>query len=243
MNPDRWRRIEALFAELVVEPPELRAGLLEKRTGDDEELRREVASLLECDCPSDQSLQGAVSRVAAAAFRTEAAVGERLGSYRLVRKIGQGGMGTVYLAIRADDQYQKQVAIKLISRGTESGHSIERFRRERQILASLEHPYIARLLDGGSARLEGFPEETPYFVMEYVEGQAVHDYCKEKGLGLAERCQLFLKVCEAVAYAHQKLIVHRDLKPGNILVTADGSKVLSAALPREIGDIEKLVGK
>ena len=167
-----------------------------------------------------------MSRVAAAAFRTEAAVGERLGSYRLVRKIGQGGMGTVYLAIRADDQYQKQVAIKLISRGTESGHSIERFRRERQILASLEHPYIARLLDGGSAGLEGFPEETPYFVMEYVEGQPVHDYCKEKGLGLADRCQLFLKVCEAVAYAHQKLIVHRDLKPGNILVTADGSPKL-----------------
>src|SRR6266436_10327604 len=191
MNSDRWRGIEALFAELVGEPLELRASLLKKRTGGDEELRQEVASLLECDCPSDQSLQGAVGRVAAAAFRTEAVEGERLGSYRLVRKIGQGGMGTVYLAVRADDQYQKQVAVKFISRGAESGQSIERFRRERQILASLEHPYIARLLDGGSARLEGFPDDTPYFVMEYVEGQPVHAYSKEKELGLAERCQLF----------------------------------------------------
>src|SRR6266567_3205617 len=113
MSPDRWRQIEALFAELSAEPTELRTSLLEKRAAGDEPLRREVASLLACDDPDDESLRGAVNRVAASAFRTEPVEGERLGSYRLVRKIGQGGMGAVYLAVRADDQYRKQVAVKL----------------------------------------------------------------------------------------------------------------------------------
>jgi len=149
-----------------------------------------------------------------------------LGAYRLVQKIGQGGMGTVYLAVRADDQYQKQVAIKLVSRGMETPQAVERFRHERQILATLEHPYIARLLDGGSAKLAGFLEESPYLVLEFVEGESIYKYCDKCQLSIADRCRLFLKVCEAVSYAHQKLVVHRDLKPGNIMVKADGSPVL-----------------
>ena len=222
MDPKRWSQIETLFTELITHPAEDRARLLDARTAGDTELRREVESLLACDLP-DRSLDKIVRAATTAQFQVEPAEGERLGAYRLIRKIGQGGMGSVYLAARADDHYRKQVAIKLVSLGMETAESLERFRRERQILASLEHPYIARLLDGGSARLEGFPHETPYLVMEYVEGIPLTTYCDRHQLDLHARLQVFLKVCEAVSYAHQKLIVHRDLKPGNILVTADGT--------------------
>jgi len=209
----------------VARPQEERLRLLETLTPGEPGLREEVASLLACDRP-DQPLRQVVE-VAAAAFQTEAAEGERLGSYRLIRKVGQGGMGTVYLAVRDDDQYHKEVAIKLVSLGMETPQSVERFRRERQILATLDHPYIARLMDGGSASLHGSPHETPYFVMEYVEGEPVSGYCERHQLDVAGRVRLFLKICEAVAYAHQKLVVHRDLKPGNILITEGGRRSCS----------------
>ena len=225
MKATEWPRVEALFAQLITQPVEARLSMLETLTPGEEHLRAEVASLLACDLP-DQPLLQVVQGAVASAFHTVAAEGARLGSYRLIRKLGQGGMGTVYLAVRADDQYQQQVAIKLVSLGMESAHSVERFRRERQILASLDHPYIARLMDGGSATLQGLPYETPYFVMEYVEGETVSDYCLRHQLDVPGRLRLFLKICEAVTYAHQKLVVHRDLKPGNILVTAEGSPKL-----------------
>src|SRR5262245_44441661 len=141
----------------------------------------------------------------------------RIGSYRVVRSLGEGGMGTVYLAMRADEEFIKYVAIKVIREGRDSKEIIARFRRERQILAALDHPNIAKLLDGGTTD-QGFP----YFIMEYIQGTRLDEYCDSHKLNTAERLELFRSVCSAVQFAHQNLIVHRDLKPANILVTSDG---------------------
>ncbi len=139
----------------------------------------------------------------------------------MIREIGRGGLGTVYLAARADERFEKQVALKVVRRGLDTDDILRRFRAERQILAQLEHPNIARLIDAGSTE-----DGLPYFVMEYVEGQSLLDYCEATGAGVAERLPLFRKICEAVAYAHQNLVIHRDLKPSNILVTAAGEPKL-----------------
>jgi serine/threonine-protein kinase len=147
--------------------------------------------------------------------------GRRLGAYRVIRELGRGGIGVVYLAVRDDAEFRKDVAIKVLQRGHESEDVVRRFRKERQILAALDHPYIAKLHDGGSTE-----EGAPYLVMEYVEGQAIDRYCDAGGLGVAARLDLFRKACEAVHFAHQNLVVHRDLKPANILVTADGNPKL-----------------
>jgi non-specific serine/threonine protein kinase/serine/threonine-protein kinase len=144
-------------------------------------------------------------------------IGTHIGPYRIVREIGEGGMGTVYLADRDDDEFQIAVAIKVVRRGMDSQLVLERFRTERQILARLEHPYIGRLLDGGTTQ-----DGLAYFLMEYVEGQTLTRYCDLHQLAISERLELFRKVCDAVSHAHQNLIVHRDLKPDNILVTAEG---------------------
>ena len=144
--------------------------------------------------------------------------GERIGAYRLVEIIGTGGMGDVYKAVRDDDQYRAEVAIKLMRADMRNPLSEQRFRNERQILAALDHRNIARLLDGGTT-----PQGLPYVVMELVAGEPIDRYCDARSLGARERVQLFLQVCAAVSFAHQHLVVHRDLKPNNILVTADGS--------------------
>src|SRR5581483_9392434 len=144
-----------------------------------------------------------------------------IGPYRVLRKIGEGGMGAVYLAERDDAQYKKQVAIKLVRPGFASSFIVRRFRNERQILASLDHPNIARLLDGGTT-----DDGLPYFVMEYIEGQPIDRFCDEHRLTTAERLKLFRTACSAVHFAHQNLVVHRDLKPSNILVTPDGTPKL-----------------
>src|SRR5262245_23611670 len=143
--------------------------------------------------------------------------GQRLGPYRILRKLGTGGMGDVYLAERADDEYQQRVAIKLVRAGVYSAQVQSRLRMERQILARLEHPNIARLLDGGRA-----PDGTPYLVMEYIDGEPIDAYCDRRRLTLDARIALVRTICTAVHYAHQNLIVHRDLKPNNILITPDG---------------------
>jgi serine/threonine protein kinase/Tfp pilus assembly protein PilF len=144
-----------------------------------------------------------------------------IGPYRIIRRIGQGGMGAVYLAARDDDQFKKQVAIKLIKRGMDTDFVLRRFRNERQILASLDHPNVARLLDGGTTE-----DGRPYFVMEYIEGKPITEYADQKRLATVERLKLFGQVCAAVHYAHQNLVIHRDIKPSNILVTADGTPKL-----------------
>ena len=137
----------------------------------------------------------------------------RIGAYKLIRELGRGGMGTVWLAARADDQFEKRVALKVV-RGSDSDEVLRFFRRERQILAGLEHPNIARLLDGGTTE-----DGLPYFVMEHVEGVPIDRYCDEHKLSVPERLRLFEGVCSAVQHAHGSLVVHRDLKPRNILVT------------------------
>ena len=147
--------------------------------------------------------------------------GRRIGPYRILREIGHGGMGTVYLAERADGQYRKRVAIKLVNPHLGTAEILRRFRNERQVLAALDHPNIARLLDGGTTE-----DGRPYLVMEYVEGVAIDTWCDSRKLAVRDRLKLFRKVCAAVQYAHDQQVIHRDIKPGNILVTTDGTPKL-----------------
>ncbi|HVF62342.1 MAG TPA: serine/threonine-protein kinase [Thermoanaerobaculia bacterium] len=216
MATERWREIEALFAEVAALPAAERTPHLRRRCGGDEDLRREVESLLAADEAVGDFLEQPVV-APAAVLPPPSAVGRRLGPYAVERKLGEGGMSTVYLAVRADEAYRQQVAIKVFGYGADRADLVERFRAERQILASLDHPNIARLLDGGTTE-----DGLPYLVMEYVEGLPIDRYCDEHGLSLDERIDLFRQVCAAVQYAHQNLVVHRDIKPSNILVTADG---------------------
>ena len=178
---------------------------------------RDVEKLLAAHDESGAFLVSPAQLVAAEMEFVEERVGQRIGPYEIVREIGHGGMGSVYLAVRADDQYRKQVAIKVVKRGMDTDAILRRFMMERQILANLEHPNIARLLEGGSTE-----DGLPYFVMEYVEGQAITDYCDNQRSSITQRLELFRTVCSALHYAHQNLVVHRDIKPSNILVTQDG---------------------
>ena len=143
--------------------------------------------------------------------------GRRFGAYQLVRRVGEGGMAVVFLAVRADGEFRQQVTIKLVRPGLDSGEVLARFRNERQTLAGLDHPNIVKLLDGGSTQ-----EGLPYLVMDYVEGSPIDEYCDSHRLSVEERLHLFATLCEAVHYAHQKRVIHRDLKPSNILVTVEG---------------------
>jgi serine/threonine protein kinase len=222
MTPDQWRQIEVIFHAAVDRAPDERAAFLDHAGAGDPELRQEVESLLAQEGLGTR-LAAAVSDAAKslATATSEDRVGQRIGPYRVTGIVGQGGMGAVYQAVRDDDQYRKQVAIKLVKRGLDTEFILSRFRHERQILASLEHPHIARLLDGGTT-----DDGLPYLVMEYIEGRPITDYGSANKLSLTERLKLFRLVCSAVQYAHQNLVVHRDLKPSNILVTPDGTPKL-----------------
>src|SRR5205807_10531506 len=156
------------------------------------------------------------SAVAAAPAAAQIRIGRRIGVYQIVEEIGHGGMGEVYRDIRADGQYDKQVAIKLVRAGFDTAAVLERFRHERQILASLDHPNIARLHDGGTTE-----DGIPYLVMELIEGTPIDAYCEKHDVSVSDRLKLFTQVCAAVQYAHQRLVIHRDIKPSNILVTAE----------------------
>lgn len=217
MTPERWERLKALFAEAAVRPGPERSAFVESLTGDDADLRVTLASLLEAD-HDDAFLQAPAASLGGG---EEAPAPERLGAYAVIREIGRGGMGAVYLAARADDEFEKRVAIKLVSAGLGGEILRERFRQERQILARLDHPNIARLLDGGTTA-----DGTPWVALEYVDGLPINEYCDRHALGLDARLRLFRVVCSAVHYAHQNLVVHRDLKPGNILVSGDGTPKL-----------------
>ncbi|MGH9766506.1 MAG: protein kinase domain-containing protein [Blastocatellia bacterium] len=230
MTPERWRQAQQLFEAALEFDADGRAAFLAVACGEEETLRREVESLLAADDQADGFLD--VTEQAAASLRANINVGEaamigrQFGPYRVTGLLASGGMGTVYLAERADAQYEKQVAIKfvrheLLRHGLDSEEIYHRFRYERQILARLDHPYIARLLDGGTTE-----DGLPYFLMEYVEGLPINVYCERNHLGATERLNLFLKVCEAVWHANKNQVIHRDLKPGNILVTADGAPKL-----------------
>jgi tetratricopeptide (TPR) repeat protein/tRNA A-37 threonylcarbamoyl transferase component Bud32 len=218
MSFDTKQALEIVDKALEISPEERPAYL--DSVCQDSSLRQYVESLLGSYEQADDFLSDPALITNASVLESDSVdswLGRHLGPYQLIEEIGQGGMGAVYRAIRADDQYQKKVAIKLIIAGFDSRYAMARFRSERQILATLEHPNIARLLDGGAA-----DDGAPYFVMELVEGRPIHQYCDAHALSITERLRLFRTVCSAVQYAHQNLVVHRDLKPANILVTFEG---------------------
>ena len=218
MSTSNWDQIQEIFLATADLPAAERKAFLAQVCQGDAELRAEVESLLHADSTDGATIAAAIeSEVSALLDDRSSLVGTRMGPYRLLKEIGRGGMGAVYLGERDDEHFHKRVAIKVVKRGMDSSEVLARFRHERQILAGLEHPYIARLIDGGT-----IPDGRPFFVMEYVEGQPIDVYCVARGLNVEQRLQLFLRVCEAVAYAHRALVVHRDLKPGNIFVAAEG---------------------
>lgn len=247
ITTEKWQRSKELFqAALELDPP-LRSSFLDEHCQDDD-LRQHVEELLISyeeagkflDDPAlnpslierpnatplaqtdeTSGLHPVSGDPLSTAINSEAhdpVIGRRLGPYKIVKRIGQGGMAVVYLALRADDEYSKQVAIKLVASPLDTGEMLRRFRNERQTLAGLDHPNIVKLLDGGSA-----PDGLSFMVMDYVEGCPIDEYCDLHKLRIDDRLRLFCKVCEAVQYAHEKSIVHRDLKPSNILVTDDGT--------------------
>jgi serine/threonine protein kinase len=227
VESERWQQVERIFHAAMQCAPAERGTLLEEACAEDQSLREEVESLLHYGERSTKLFERPAIEVMAQALAQDLLVkerkgsadriGERIAQYRLAGKLGAGGMGDVYRAVRADDEFEKEVAIKLVRQGMDAGSVEARFRRERQILAGFEHENIARLTDGGTTE-DGYP----YFVMELVEGKPIDEYCDAAKLGTAARIDLFRGVCSAVEYAHQRLVVHRDIKPGNILVTAEG---------------------
>jgi eukaryotic-like serine/threonine-protein kinase len=236
MTPERWKKIEEIFQAALDLSPGARTELIRAECGDDDELRQEVEKLiaryedeedfLESPVWTDSLILGNTLRKNVAESLDEAILpapeektfaGRRIGVYLLTGQIGRGGMGVVYAAERADGEFSQKVAVKLIKRGMDTDFIVRRFRHERQILASLNHPNIARLLDGGTTA-----DGAPYFIMEFIEGAPFFKYCEANELDLRARLRLFLAVCDAIAYAHRKKIIHRDLKPGNILISEGG---------------------
>lgn len=219
MSSSNWRKIEEIFDEAAELPRGEREDFLNEVCGDDGDLRREVEALLAADEQSNDFIESPIIASSTLAGllpdNIEDSVaphflGKRVGAHELVRELGRGGMGAVFLARRADAEFRKEVAVKLVKRGMDTDFILNRFRTERQILAHLDHPNVARLLDGGTSE-----DGLPYFVMEYVEGLPVHKYCDAHQLSVNERLRLFQSIYRAVGYAHLNRIIHRDLKPNN----------------------------
>jgi serine/threonine protein kinase len=225
LTPESWRRVRQILEQALEVAPERRSVYLEEVCAGDQALRREVEALIAADQQAGTGfLAGSAvdaSTILTAAEELVSLIGTRIGPYQIVEEIGHGGMGTVYRAVRADDQYRKEVAIKVVRGGLGDEFRLHRFLAERQILANLDHANIARLLDGGATE-----DGRPYVVMEYVEGRPIDEYCDQGKLPVPERLKLFRTVCSAVAYAHQRLVIHRDIKPVNILVTKEGEPKL-----------------
>ncbi|HEX4629679.1 MAG TPA: protein kinase [Chthoniobacterales bacterium] len=233
LTAERWQQAKAIVAAaLDEESSTARAALVAERCGSDEELLREVESLLEQTSGSLDKFENA--SLSLRRRPTTLAPGLRIGAYAIVRELGRGGMGAVYLAQRADGVFDKQVAIKVLKRGTDTDEILRRFNAERQILARLDHPNITRLIDAGTTG-----DGLPYVVMDYVVGKPITEYAREKQLSVTERLKLFRSVCSAVTYAHQNLIVHRDLKPTNIFVTETGEvRLLDFGIAKLLSDAE-----
>jgi serine/threonine protein kinase/tetratricopeptide (TPR) repeat protein len=226
MTPERWQEIKVVLDDALELKASERAAFLDRVCARDASLRKEVEVLLSADEEAgpdflNEPRRFEMTTVGGAAGNpdepTDLWIGRRVGPYKVVERLGIGGFGEVYRAIRADDQYHKEVALKVVRAGQDSAFVFSRFKHERQILAGLDHPNIARLHDGGATE-----DGVPYFVMELIDGQPLDRYCENHRLSVTERLKLFLPVCAAVQYAHQRLIIHRDIKPGNILVTTDG---------------------
>ncbi|MGB3544941.1 serine/threonine-protein kinase, partial [Rubrivirga sp.] len=214
---DRWQLLERLFSEAVDLAPDERAAYLEDacRTdgAPDRGLREEVERMLALDAQAGGLFEGVVAGGLPAPV--ERAVPSQVGRWRIRGRVGEGGMGEVFEAVRADGTYQRRAAIKLVRPGL-APDVLTRFRAERHLLARLDHPAIARLLDGGTAG-----DGRPYLALEFVDGVPITDYADRRRLGLEARLRLFAQVCDAVAYAHRQLVVHRDLKPSNVLVSVE----------------------
>jgi tetratricopeptide (TPR) repeat protein len=220
MNPGRWEAVGELFEQALSLPAGEQTACIDRASRGDDELRREVISLLASHKAApggfvQEKIKNAV--VSYHELKLVETQTTRVGPYRLTRELGRGGMGTVFLAERDDDQYKASVAIKLVRPGMDTEFILARFRRERQTLARLQHPNIARLLDGGTTA-----DGLPYIVMEYVDGHSITQHAQQQKLGITARVILFLSVCSAVDYAHRNFVIHRDLKPGNVLVDSQG---------------------
>ena len=227
-----WQRIDDLFTAAEALPESERATYLDQACGSDQRLRARVESLLAAEVATADDIGGLVAEISPfSAARSsisegdpgalEEPVPDHIGPYEVLHEVGRGGSSSVFLAERADGAFRKKVALKLVRRGLDTQDILRRLYQERQILARLDHPNIARLIDGGS-----LPDGRPYLVMDYAEGLPIDEDCRRRGLGLRERIELFVEVCRAVHFAHQNLTIHRDIKPSNILVTADGTPKL-----------------
>ncbi len=219
MTPERWQKIQEVFLAAVELAGDERQTYLERACAGDEGLRERVAAMIDSSEGDTETIQAAVGSVVQLAAEELGAAPERwrIGPYEVLGELGEGGLATVYLAERADQQFTMQVAIKVVKRGMDTADILRRLRQERQILASLDHPNIARIFDGGTTE-----DGLPYIVMEHIEGSPVDEYCDRRELTIDQRLELFRTACSAVHCAHQNLVIHRDIKPSNLLVTEDG---------------------
>lgn len=235
MSPEDWKKAEILFESAIALPKADRTAFLDANDGGNADVRRQVEKLLEGDENAANFIEASVwtsdsmFEVSSASAESEVVdatpfdkyIGGRIGQYTVRKALGRGGMGNIYLAERSDGEFEQKVAIKLIKLGMDSDFVIQRFRHERQIVASLDHPYIGRLLDGGTTA-----DNEPYFVMEYITGRTLYDHCDGARMDVFDRLKLFRKICEAVEYAHRRSIIHRDIKPANIIVNHAGEPKL-----------------
>jgi tRNA A-37 threonylcarbamoyl transferase component Bud32 len=225
----RWSRVKQILGDALELPASKRAAFLTEACGSDQELRQEVEALLAISADVDDFIEKPA--LAQSDDWLSGLIGSRIGPYRIMELLGEGGMGAVYRAVR-DDDFQQQIAIKLVKRGMDTNAILRRFRAERRILARLDHPNICKLLDGGVT-----DDGLPYFVMEYLQGTPIQTYCRERKLSINERLNLFIQVCAAVEYSHRNLVVHRDLKAKNILVTEDRlPKLLDFGIAKLLND-------
>jgi eukaryotic-like serine/threonine-protein kinase len=231
MTSEQWLLVKEQFEKTRVLPPEIREGAISEIR--DEEVQRQVEELVEASDRSEEFLEQPAFLDRLLLSSPRSLCGQHLGNYLLVRQIGEGGMGVVYEGQRADGEFEQRVAVKLVRRSLNGKREIERFRSERQILAKLDHPNIARLTDGGTT-VDGFP----FLVLEFVDGLRVDEYCDQHSLSVRARLELFVQICEAVEHAHEQGIVHRDIKPANILVTTAGNPSQKLVLAME-GRINK----
>jgi serine/threonine protein kinase len=223
VTEERWERVKQIFQDAIAQPEEARHDLVEWYAEGDTSIVEEVQSLLAAYAEAQD--------VDARAEAGDSRLGQRVGAYRITGEIGRGGMGAIYLAVRDDDAHRTEVAVKVIKRGMDTDAVVRRFRQERQILADLDHPNIAQLLDGGTT--EG---GVPFFVMEYIDGEPLDTYCTDHQLDVRQRLQLFRDVCEAVDYAQRRGVVHRDIKPSNILISRGGvPKLLDFGIAKLLG--------
>jgi eukaryotic-like serine/threonine-protein kinase len=231
MNSERWEKIGIIFDEaLNLSEPE-RSEFIKSACGDDIEMQNEVKSLIEADSKVPPVLKAQAGD--AVNIRSQIIYeGKIIGNYKVIKQIAEGGMGSVFLAERADGQFEQKVALKIIKPGMNSNEIIKRFLSERQILARLQHPNIAKLLDGGLTE-----DNLPYFTMEYVEGEPISEYCDKNNLSVEERLKIFITVCSAIQYAHHNLVIHRDIKPSNIMIKKDGTvKLLDFGIAKVLSE-------